>query len=303
MLREHIRLVVSRRAASPKSSIMRDRLQISVLGELKVAHDGRPLPLPASKKTRALLAYLAVVGRPVTRANLCDMFLGHAHARQPHHFHHGWLCRRAHLVARIRSSRWIVFWDAINAPISRPELIGSYKFWLRPVAGVRRTELHAQPERARIPSRRLICIGASRMLSSLQVLIRRARRSLGRAKAGRGMRRTLALVLAVIGTGAVAGSPPVPGARTPANQAVLEPIWAEAKWPFALDQWGVGRAFVCAPADCGTRIEILRATKDRLLQLRDRGVKRGPAGACRRTHQQLLSYRSRYRKGVRARHV
>ena len=146
---------------------------------------------------------------------------GHAHARQPHHFHHGWLCGRAHLVARIRSSRWIVFWDAINAPISRPELIGSYKFWLRPVAGVRRTELHAQPERALIPSRRLICIGASRMLSSLQVLIRRARRSLGRAKAGRGMRRTLALVLAVIGTGAVAGSPPVPGARPPANSRSL----------------------------------------------------------------------------------
>ena len=30
--------------------------------------------MPASKKTRALLGYLAVVGRPVTRANLCDMF-------------------------------------------------------------------------------------------------------------------------------------------------------------------------------------------------------------------------------------
>ena len=70
------------------------------------------------------------------------------------------------------------------------------------------------------------------------------------------MLRTLALVFAVVGTGAVAGSLPVPGARTPANQAVLEPVWAEAKWPFALDQWGVGRAFVCAPADCGTRIEI-----------------------------------------------
>jgi hypothetical protein len=70
------------------------------------------------------------------------------------------------------------------------------------------------------------------------------------------MRRTLALVLGVIGTGALAGSLPVPGARTPANQAVLEPIWAEAKWPFAPDQWGVGRTFVCAPGDCGTRIEI-----------------------------------------------
>ncbi len=53
---------------------MRDRLQISVLGELKVAHDGKPMPLPASKKTRALLGYLAVVGRPVRRDNLCEIF-------------------------------------------------------------------------------------------------------------------------------------------------------------------------------------------------------------------------------------
>src|SRR4051794_7083818 len=73
------------------------------------------------------------------------------------------------------------------------------------------------------------------------------------------MRRTLALVLAVVGTGAVAGSLPVPGGRTPANQAVLEPIWAEAKWPFALDQWGVGRAFVCAPADCECDVVVALA--------------------------------------------
>ena len=54
---------------------MRDRLQISVLGELRVAYDGKPMPLPASKKTRALLGYLAVVGRPVRRDNLCEMFM------------------------------------------------------------------------------------------------------------------------------------------------------------------------------------------------------------------------------------
>jgi pimeloyl-ACP methyl ester carboxylesterase len=49
-------------------------LQINVLGELKVARNGNLLPLPASKKTRALLAYLAVVGRPVRRDYLCDLF-------------------------------------------------------------------------------------------------------------------------------------------------------------------------------------------------------------------------------------
>jgi pimeloyl-ACP methyl ester carboxylesterase len=53
---------------------MRSRLQIRVLGELSVARDGKSLPLPASKKTRALLAYLAVVARPVRRDHLCDLF-------------------------------------------------------------------------------------------------------------------------------------------------------------------------------------------------------------------------------------
>jgi pimeloyl-ACP methyl ester carboxylesterase len=53
---------------------MRSPLQIRVLGELRVARDGKPLPLPASKKTRALLAYLAVVGRPVRRDHLCELF-------------------------------------------------------------------------------------------------------------------------------------------------------------------------------------------------------------------------------------
>ena len=53
---------------------MRNRLQIRVLGELSVARDGKSLPLPASKKTRALLAYLAVLARPVRRDHLCDLF-------------------------------------------------------------------------------------------------------------------------------------------------------------------------------------------------------------------------------------
>ena len=36
----------------------------------------------------------------------------------------------------------------------------------------------------------------------------------------------------------------------------LEPVWTEAKWPFLLDQWGIGKAFVCQPADCGVRIDV-----------------------------------------------
>jgi hypothetical protein len=37
-------------------------------------------------------------------------------------------------------------------------------------------------------------------------------------------------------------------------------VWREVKWPFLLDEWGIGRAFRCAPADCGTEINLyLRA--------------------------------------------
>jgi hypothetical protein len=36
--------------------------------------------------------------------------------------------------------------------------------------------------------------------------------------------------------------------------------WTEVKWPFPLDQWGIGRAFHCRAADCGTEIKLyLRA--------------------------------------------
>jgi pimeloyl-ACP methyl ester carboxylesterase/DNA-binding SARP family transcriptional activator len=49
-------------------------LTLSVLGELRVCRDGRVLDLPQSRKSRALLAYLALTGRPHRRERLCDMF-------------------------------------------------------------------------------------------------------------------------------------------------------------------------------------------------------------------------------------
>jgi DNA-binding SARP family transcriptional activator/pimeloyl-ACP methyl ester carboxylesterase len=48
-------------------------LQIKVLGELTLLRDGRELVLPPSKKTRALVAYLAVVNRRQRRDYLCRM--------------------------------------------------------------------------------------------------------------------------------------------------------------------------------------------------------------------------------------
>src|SRR5262245_37181482 len=52
---------------------MASDLEIRVLGELVVTRGGRSLPLPASKKIRALLGYLAVTGRAHTRERLCEL--------------------------------------------------------------------------------------------------------------------------------------------------------------------------------------------------------------------------------------
>ncbi|SFO64026.1 Serine aminopeptidase, S33 [Mesorhizobium sp. NFR06] len=49
-------------------------LQLRVLGDFQVARGGAPLELPPSRKTRALLAYLAVTGRQHRRERLCEMF-------------------------------------------------------------------------------------------------------------------------------------------------------------------------------------------------------------------------------------
>jgi hypothetical protein len=38
------------------------------------------------------------------------------------------------------------------------------------------------------------------------------------------------------------------------------PRWSETKWPFLIDQWGLGQAYQCKAADCGIEVTIyLRA--------------------------------------------
>src|SRR5207249_12282112 len=49
-------------------------LQVRVLGSFAVLRHQTRLPLPRSKKTRALLAYLAVTARAHSRDRLCAMF-------------------------------------------------------------------------------------------------------------------------------------------------------------------------------------------------------------------------------------
>lgn len=53
---------------------MTDPVSISVLGELSVSVGGEAAPLPASRKTRALLAYCVLTGRPHRRERLCELF-------------------------------------------------------------------------------------------------------------------------------------------------------------------------------------------------------------------------------------
>lgn len=49
-------------------------LEIRLLGEFSILQDGRKLKLIQSKRTRALLAYLAMTSRPQRRDRLCDFF-------------------------------------------------------------------------------------------------------------------------------------------------------------------------------------------------------------------------------------
>jgi len=48
-------------------------LQVHVLGEITVIQHGVRITVPGSRKTRALLAYLLLQDRPVTREHLCDL--------------------------------------------------------------------------------------------------------------------------------------------------------------------------------------------------------------------------------------
>src|SRR5690606_18039017 len=46
---------------------------LRMLGPLTALSDGAELPLPASRKVRALLVFLALQRRPVPRSQLCDL--------------------------------------------------------------------------------------------------------------------------------------------------------------------------------------------------------------------------------------
>jgi len=76
-----------------------------------------------------------------------------------------------------------------------------------------------------------------------------------------GKLRTAILVVALGAglSGLLAGDAATVG-LTGADSQGARAAWTEVKWPFPLDQWGTGRAFRCAPADCGIEVNLyLRA--------------------------------------------
>lgn len=70
---------------------------------------------------------------------------------------------------------------------------------------------------------------------------------------------TVALIVAAL-AGASIGAGAIAFVRTSkqthAPAVVTKPIWTEVKWPFPMDQWGPGKAFRCAPADCGSEVGL-----------------------------------------------
>lgn len=61
-----------------------------------------------------------------------------------------------------------------------------------------------------------------------------------------------ALALALCGLG---DTPPRAAAASP------QPNWTEVPWPFPMDQWGKGKAFVCRASDCGTEVTVFIRAK------------------------------------------
>jgi hypothetical protein len=68
------------------------------------------------------------------------------------------------------------------------------------------------------------------------------------------MEKALAFALTLAGACLMAASVAVFGVHAPPGPDTT--AWTEAKWPFLLDQWGIGNAFTCAPEQCGAKVEV-----------------------------------------------
>jgi hypothetical protein len=101
--------------------------------------------------------------------------------------------------------------------------------------------------------------------------------------------------------------------RAPAREGITakaaKPIWTEVRWPFPMDEWGQGKAFVCKAADCGVETNLYIRAKigfcncatgvsddeelDRLTDFRLMGDKLAAVGAGRPIDVAWMKGRSR----------
>jgi DNA-binding SARP family transcriptional activator len=51
-----------------------ESLELRLFGHLQVRRGGRDVVIPASRKTRAILGYLTLMQRPISRQCLCELF-------------------------------------------------------------------------------------------------------------------------------------------------------------------------------------------------------------------------------------
>jgi hypothetical protein len=65
-------------------------------------------------------------------------------------------------------------------------------------------------------------------------------------------------ILCIVAASGLLAAPAAPRDTAASAQppAELRPAWTEFKWPFPVDQWGIGRAFVCKPAECGVEVKL-----------------------------------------------
>jgi hypothetical protein len=66
-----------------------------------------------------------------------------------------------------------------------------------------------------------------------------------------------AVTMLAIGAAFTGDTPVAAGAsRAAVRDGAPSPVWTEIKWPFLMDQWGLGRAYACPASACGTPLHI-----------------------------------------------
>ena len=69
------------------------------------------------------------------------------------------------------------------------------------------------------------------------------------------MKKIAIIVTAVLVAGALIGALLL-RSNVSEPAAAMTPVWSEVAWPFPMDQWGKGKAFVCKAAHCGTDVTV-----------------------------------------------